>query len=68
VQLSEKAIRPNDPEYKVQRNPRFLGLLIFDEAERLTITALELIRDIFDRRAIGIILIGMPGMEKRMSR
>jgi len=43
-------------------------MLIFDEAERLSITALEFIRDIFDRRGFGVILIGMPGMEKRLSR
>ena len=43
-------------------------MLIVDEAERLSVTALELIRDIFDRRGVGVILIGMPGMEKRLSR
>jgi DNA transposition AAA+ family ATPase len=43
-------------------------MLIFDEAERLSMTALELIRDIFDRTGVGVILIGMPGMEKRLSR
>jgi len=43
-------------------------MLVFDEAERLSVTALELIRDIFDRRGVGVILIGMPGMEKRLSR
>jgi hypothetical protein len=43
-------------------------MLIFDEAERLSVTALEFIRDIFDRRGVGVILIGMPGMEKRLSR
>jgi len=45
-----------------------IELMIFDEAERLSITALEYIRDIFDRRGVGVILIGMPGMEKRLSR
>ncbi len=43
-------------------------MLIVDEAERLSVTALEFIRDIFDRRGVGVILIGMPGMEKRLSR
>ncbi len=43
-------------------------MLIFDEAERLSMTALELIRDIFDRTGVGVILIGMSGMEKRLSR
>ena len=37
-------------------------MLIVDEAERLSVTALEFIRDIFDRRGVGVILIGMPGM------
>jgi len=57
-----------EPEYKIVRNPRLLEMLIFDEAERLSITALEMIRDIFDRRGVGVILIGMPGMEKRLAR
>src|SRR5262249_30286965 len=34
-------------------------LLIFDEAERLSMTALECIRDLFDRTGVGVILIGM---------
>jgi DNA transposition AAA+ family ATPase len=58
----------DEPGYKVIRNPSLLEMLIFDEAERLSITALELIRDIFDRRGVGVILIGMSGMEKRLSR
>ncbi len=31
-------------------------------------TAIELIRDIFDRTGVSVILIGMPGLEKRLSR
>lgn len=43
-------------------------LLIIDESERLTPKALEYVRDLFDRTKIGVILIGMPGMEKTISR
>lgn len=45
-----------------------IELLIIDEAERLSNMGIEYVRDLFDRSGIGVILIGMPGIEKRMAR
>jgi DNA transposition AAA+ family ATPase len=50
------------------RPSSLVELLVIDEAERLSTTTLEYVRDLFDRTNIGLILIGMPGIEKRMAR
>lgn len=43
-------------------------LIIVDEVDRLKTQTIEILRDIYDQNNIGMVFIGMPGIEHRLSR
>lgn len=66
--LVEKSIFKDQEIPWDERFKKRVKLLIIDEADRLQPKSLEQVRDIYDRQSIAIILVGMPGIEKRLIR
>jgi DNA transposition AAA+ family ATPase len=59
--------RHSDGQRGVARDSR-IERIIIDEAERLTTSALEHRRDLFERTPLGWMRMGMPGIETRLAR
>lgn len=71
VQLSRfvrELLPPEQRPPRIGADPDMCELIIVDETERLKIGGIELLREIYDRGGLGLIFIGMPGLEKKLSR
>ena len=66
--IDEHLINTGELQTRPRTLRKYVELIIIDESDRLNATALEMVRDHYDRDNVAVILIGMPGIEKRFSR
>ena len=68
VEAANQLHQGNEEFLVTRRFSRHIELLMVDEANRLKDAGLEVIRDIAYRGKFGLVLLGMPGLDKRLMR
>ncbi|EGP4944537.1 TPA: AAA family ATPase [Enterococcus faecium] len=63
-----RVLKYNQGDPSVPKTYEAINLIIVDEIDRLKLQHLEQLRDIYDKNDLAMVLIGMPGIEKRLSR